>query len=430
MLNRRDFFRASVATAAGTLALSGSALAELAEQAPSLPDRSLYDHSEDAYWAAIRKQFLIPENEIYLNNGTCGSSPLPVLKAVFDAYNRFETMDDPNPEDYPLFGYGPFDQYRQPLADFVGVSKDELAIVRNATEANAIMANGLDLKPGDEVVMSDQEHPSGENPWFMRAKRYGIVVKKFTIPKPPKSPSEILNAVNDTITPRTRVVFVSHATTVTGVVLPVKEICSIARSKGIVSMVDGAQVPGMMPLNIREIGCDMYGASPHKWLMSPKGSGFLYVRDEMIDRMWSNTTTAGWDDPKQRAARFQQYGSANVPIVAGMVASIKFAQDIGLDRIEKRLRWMADYAHAELVKRGAESWTSPDRSMRCAIASLNLAPVQVGDLEMWMWKNHRIRIRGGAPSKIRMAAGYYVQKKDMDQFLSKYDEYRKAVPHS
>lgn len=425
MLNRRDFFRASVATAAGTLAFSGSALAELAEQAPSLPDKSLYDKNQDAYWAAVRKQFLIPENEIYLNNGTCGSTPLPVLKAVFDSYHRCETLDDPNPEDYPLFGYGPFDQYRQPLADFVGVNKDEIAIVRNATEANAIMANGLDLKPGDEVVMSDQEHPSGEGPWFMRAKRYGIVIKKFTIPKPPKSPAEILNAVSDAITSRTKVIFVSHITTVTGVVLPVKEICSLARSKNIVSMVDGAQVPGMMPLNIREVGADMYGASPHKWLMSPKGSGFLWVRDEMIDRMWSNTTTAGWDDPKQRAARFQQYGSANLPIVVGMIASIKFAQDIGLDRIEKRHRALADYAHAELMKRGAESWTSPDPSMRCAVAAINLAPVQIGDLETWMWKNHRIRIRGGAPSKIRMAPGYYVQMKDIDAFLAKYDEYRK-----
>ena len=427
MLNRRDFFRASVATAAGTLAFSGSALAELAEQAPSLPDHSLYDRDQDAYWAAIRKQFLIPADEIYLNNGTCGSTPLPVLKAVFDSYNRFETMDDPNPEDYPLFGYGPFDQYRQPLADFVGVNKDEIAIVRNATEANAIMANGLDLKPGDEVVMSDQEHPSGEGPWFMRAERYGIVVKKFAIPKPPKAPADILNAVNDAITPRTRVIFVSHITTVTGVVLPVKEICAFARSKNIVSMVDGAQAPGMMPLNIREIGADMYGASPHKWLMSPKGSGFLWVRDEMIDRMWSNTTTAGWDDPKQRAARFQQYGSSNIPIVVGMIASIKFAQEIGLDRLEKRYRALADYAHAELVKRGAESWTSPDPSMRCAIAAINLAPVQITDLEKWMWTKHRIRIRGGAPSKIRMAPGYYVQKKEIDTFLARYDEYRKRA---
>lgn len=427
MLNRRNFFLSSAAAAAGTLALSGRALAELADKAPAMPSRALYDSNQDAYWTAIRQQFLIPKDEVYLNNGTCGSSPLPVLKAVFDAFNRFETMDDANPEDYPLFGYGPFDQYRQPLADFVGVSKDEIAIVRNATEANAIMANGLDMKPGDEVIMTDQEHPSGEGPWFMRAKRYGIVVKKVVLQKPVTSPNDVLNAISDAITPRTRVIFVSHITTVTGVVLPVKEICSLARSKGIVSMVDGAQVAGMMPLNIREIGCDMYGSSPHKWLMAPKGSGFLYVRDEIIDRVWSNTTTAGWDDPKQRAARFQQYGSANIPVVAGMIASIKFAQDIGLDRIEKRHRAMADYAHGEMVKRGAQSWTSPDPTMRCAIAALNIAPIQIYELEAAMWKNHRIRIRGGAPSKIRLATAYYVQKADVDRFFEKYDEYKKTV---
>jgi selenocysteine lyase/cysteine desulfurase len=292
------------------------------------------------------------------------------------------------------------------------------------------MANGLDLKPGDEVIISDQEHPSGEGPWFMRAKRYGIVVKKFAIEKPAKSSADILNAINDAITPNTKVIFVSHITTVTGVILPVKDISALARSKGIVSMIDGAQTPGMMPLNIRDIGCDMYGASPHKWLNSPKGSGFLYVRDEMIDKMWSNTTTAGWDNPKMRAARFQQYGSSNIPIVAGMIASIKFAEDIGLDRLEKRYRELAEYGHAELLKRGAVSWTSPDPSMRCAISAMNLAPVQIYDLETWMWKNHRIRIRGGGPSKIRFAPGYYVQRAEIDTFLAKYDDYRKTALHS
>ena len=422
-LNRRDFFRASLA-GASTLALSGSALAAIAEQAPDLPERSQYDSDPEAYWSGIRKQFLIPADEIYLNNGTCGSTPLPVLKAVFDAFNRAEMLDDENPEQYPLFGYGAFDQYREPLAKFIGVTKDEIAIVRNATEANAIMANGLDLKPGDEVLMSDQEHPSGEGPWMLRAKRQGIVVKKFTLAKPVKSPDDVLNAVNDAITPKTRVIFVSQVTTVTGVMLPVKEICSLARSKGLVSMVDGAQVTGMMPLNVREIGCDMYGSSPHKWLMSPKGTGYLYVRDEMIDRVWSNTTTAGWDDPKMRAARFQQYGSANLPVVAGMIAAIDFAQQIGLDRIEKRHRQLADYAHQQLTKRGAESWTSPRPDMRCAIATVNLAPVQTMDLETWLWKNHKIRIRGGAPSKLRFAAGYYVSPREIDRFLAAYDQYR------
>jgi isopenicillin-N epimerase len=176
MLDRRNFLVASAATAASAFALSTRAFADLLEQAPPMPDKALPD---EAYFAGLRKQFLIPNDEVFLNNATNGSTPIPVLKAVMDAFHRYETMDDPNPEDYPLFGYGSFDQFREPLAKFVGVNKDEIAIVRNATEANAIMANGLDLKAGDEVLLSDQEHPSGNSPWDMRAKRYGIVIKRF-----------------------------------------------------------------------------------------------------------------------------------------------------------------------------------------------------------------------------------------------------------
>ncbi|MEO8726667.1 MAG: aminotransferase class V-fold PLP-dependent enzyme, partial [Acidobacteriaceae bacterium] len=257
MTDRRHFL-ATLAGAAAALSLPKQMFAQAAqmESAPAMPEASL---PEEQYWAAVRRQFEIPADEIYLNNGTCGSSPYPVLKAVFDSYNRLEQMDDADPEQYPLFGYGAFNQFREPLAKFINASKDEVAIVRNATEANAIMANGLDLNAGDEVLMSDQEHPSGLGPWQMRAKRYGIVVKQFEIPVPPKSPSEILERVSAGITLRTKVIFVSHITTTTGVVLPVKEICSLARTKGIVSMVDGAQVAGMMPIDVKAIGCDMYG---------------------------------------------------------------------------------------------------------------------------------------------------------------------------
>lgn len=422
MLNRRNFLTAATGVA-GALALP-AVLPELLEAAPQqLPSSSL---PEDKYWAEIRKLFLIPADEIYLNNGTCGSSPTPVLRAIIDSYHRLEQMDDPDTEQYPLFGYGPFDHFREPLASFVGARKDEIAIVRNATEANAIMANALDMHPGDEVLMTDQEHPSGEGPWNLRAKRYGIVVKKMKLPVPPQSPDEILKLVEASITPKTKVIFVSHITTVTGVILPVKEISAIARSKGIASMIDGAQVCGMMPLNLKELGCDMYGSSPHKWLMSPKGSGWLYVRDEFIDRCWSNTTTAGWDDPKLRAARFQQYGSSNIPVVEGMVASIDFAQKIGLDRIEKRQRALADYIHAEMVKRDAESWTSPNPQMRSGIVTVNVPPLKRMDLQNWMWKTYKIRIRGGEPSKLRLSTPYYVQRADIDRFLEKFDEFKKT----
>ena len=221
-----------------------------------------------------------------------------MLRAVFDGYTKTEQMAQEDPENYPIWGYEPYNAYRDPLAAFIGCTRDELALVRNATEANSYIANGIDMKAGDEVLMTDQEHPSGEQPWRLKAKRYGIVVKIVTLPKPVTSPAQVLNLFSDAITPRTRVMFFSHISTSTGVVLPAKELSALARSKGILCAVDGAHVPGMMPLNVHDIGCDMYSASPHKWLQAPKGSGFLYVRDEVIDQVWSTVTTAGWDDPE------------------------------------------------------------------------------------------------------------------------------------
>jgi len=307
----------------------------------------------------------------------------------------------------------------------VGCTRDELALVRNATEANSYIANGIDLKAGDEVLMTDQEHPGGEQPWQVRAKRYGVVLKKITLPKPPKDAAQVLNLFNDAITPRTRVIFCSHITTVTGVVLPAKELCALARSKGILSAVDGAHVIGMMRLNIPEIGCDLYSSSPHKWLMAPKGTGFLYVRDEVIDRLWNTIATEGWDDRKIRAERFQRIGSSNVPALWGLRAAIKFANDIGLERIERRHRKLCDYILGEMIKRGAESWTSPDSLLRCAIATVNAPPIQRMDLEKWLWTTHKIRIRGGEPSKLRFSTPYYLQKEEIDRFLQMFDEYKK-----
>src|SRR6202165_3321311 len=426
MIDRRGFLSlfAGVAGAASTLGLP-SKWDPLLEQEPAkLPDSALYSSDEEAYWGQLRKQFLIPTDEVYLNNGTVGSSPAPVLRAIFDGYNETEKMAQSDPEDYPIWGYGAWNEFRDPLAEFVGCTRDEIALVRNATEANSYIANGLDMKPGDEVLMTDQEHPGGEHPFNLRAKRYGIVVKKVTLPKPVPNAATVLNLISDAITPRTRVLFFSHITTATGVVLPAKELCALARSKGILSAVDGAHVVGMMALNLHDLGCDMYTSSPHKWLQSTKGSGFLYLRDEVIDRVWNTLATEGWDDTKIRAERFQRIGSSNVPALWGLRASIKLANDIGMERIEKRHRQTADYILDEMKKRGTESWTSPDPAMRCAIVSVNVPPIPRMDLETWMWKTHKIRIRGGDPNKLRLSTPYYLQKKDIDRFLEKFDEYK------
>src|ERR1700685_2220268 len=216
------------------------------------------------------------------------------------------------------------------------------------------------MKAGDEVLMTDQEHPGGLQPWRLRAKRYGVVVKMVTLPKPVKDGSQVLNLFNDAITPQTRVIFFRHITTVTGVVLPAKELCALARSKNILSAVDGAPVAGVMRLNLHDVGCDLYSSSPHKWLQATKGSGFLYVRDEVIDRVWNTIATEGCDDPKLHAERFQRIGSSNVPALCGLRAAVELANQIGMERIERRHRQTADYILQEMTKSGGGMGISPE----------------------------------------------------------------------
>ena len=429
MLDRRRFLLSSAAIAAASGLPSSIAQARVTAQVdvdPPLPPRELYDRDEEAYWRELRKQFLIPADEIYLNNGTVGSSPHPVLRSIFEAYDKTEQMAQADPEDYPIWGYASWNEYRDPLAAFVGATRDEIALVRNATEANNYIANGLEMKAGDEVLMSDQEHPGGEQPWQLRAKRYGIVIKKYEIPVPPKSPADILNRIGDAITPRTRIIFTSHITTVTGVVQPVKEIASLARSKGILSAFDGAHVVGMMPLNIHDIGCDMYTSSPHKWLQAPKGTGFFYIRPEVQDRVWNTIATEGWERPEIKAERFQRIGSSNLPTIAGLRAAIELANNIGMDRIERRHRQLADRMLADMTKRGAESWTSADPAMRCGIVTVNVPPLKRSDLENWLWQQKKIRIRGGEPSKLRLSTPYYLLPSDIDRYLAGFDEFKRA----
>lgn len=427
-MDRRSFFSTGAGVAAAGAALFTHPWLERLAAAPRcLPVESLYAADSEAYWRELRRQFLIPADEVYLNNGTCGSSPAPVIQAILDGYHATEPMADTHPEDYPIWGYGPWNEFRDPMAAFIGCDRDELALVRNATEANNYIANGLDMHPGDEVLMTDQEHEGGENPWLLKAKRYGIVVRKVALPKPLATPDQALNLFNDAITPRTRIVFFSHITTATGVVLPAKQLCKLARDKGLLSAVDGAHVTGMMRLDVHELGCDFYTSSPHKWLQSPKGSGFLYIRSGMEGRLWNTIVSASWDDPKGGAYRFQQIGTSNVPNLWGLRASIDFANRIGMEKIEARHRAQNQWLLGEMEKRGAHNVTGLDPSLRCGIVAVDVPPIQRMALENWMWTTHKIRIRGSEPSRLRLSTPYYLLRPDLDRFLAAFDAYKHAA---
>ncbi len=144
----------------------------------------------------------------------------------------------------------------------------------------------------------------------------------------------------------------------------------------------------------------------------------------MIDRLWNTCANEGWDNPHLRAERFQRLGTCNLPALAGLRASIEFANNIGMERIEKRQRALAEYVLSEMLKRGVESWTSPDPALRCAIATFNIPPIKCMELETWLWKNHKIRIRGDVHSKVRISTPYSLAQKEIDRFLERFDDYR------
>src|SRR5262245_63026143 len=227
MPTRRVFLqRAAAGAAAFGLPL---ALAERAfgKEAPALPPAKLFSADPDRYWAELRRQWLLAPDHINLNCGSVGCTPLPVLNAVIDHLLSAEAFREPA---YPWFGYeenSRLRELRDALAAFLRCKRDELALVRNATEANNVVCNGLDLKAGDEVLLTDQEHPGGRCCWEQRAARHGIKLNSVTLPRPPASAEEIVDRFARAITPRTRVVFFSHITTTTGLVLPAKELCKL-----------------------------------------------------------------------------------------------------------------------------------------------------------------------------------------------------------
>ena len=275
MITRRGLVEgAMLARAAPAVLLRAIAACDAAAPPPC----DLFNTDPERYWAELRSQWLLAADRINLNSGALGCTPLPVLRATIDHLVSAEAFREP---DNPWFGYAenaPIRSAREALAAFLNCKVDELALTRNATEGNNVVCNGLDMAPGDEVLLTDQEHPGGRCPWEQKAARFGIKLNFVKLPQPPATTDEIVKLFENALTERTRIIAFSHITWETGLVLPAKEVCTLARRRGILTHIDGAQGIGQIALDLNDLGCDFYATNGHMWLMSPKGSGMLFTR--------------------------------------------------------------------------------------------------------------------------------------------------------
>lgn len=343
-------------------------------------------------WRIVRDQFLLEPGYAYLNTGGLGPTPRTVIAAFdqarLDLERRCET------------GHGLRAEVRRRACEFLGCREEELAFTRNATEGMNLVARGLELREGDEIVMTTHEHPGGAMPWF--AVREGTPIGIRTV-EPGSGGEDSLRRLRRALTARTRAVMVSHVTCTTGLVMPVREIADECRRRDIVCVIDGAQAVGQLPVDLGALGCDFYVASGHKWLLGPKGTGVMYVRDEYLDR-WKPPFVGAYSDARfdlaegvfqrLRPASASEYGTRDTPLVIGLGAALDFLSTIGMEMIVGHGAFLARRLRDGLAGlRGVEVLTPIDAS--AAILTFRL-PVAGGD--PWEWcerlrREHGFRLR-------------------------------------
>jgi len=296
--------------------------------------------TSDKDWKSIRSHFIIDKNISYMNNASLGMPPLSVVQSINKGYQSISKE--------PLHGKHDLQNHISEfvipqLANTFGVGSKEIVLTRNASEALDIQAHSINLERGDEILISSQEHPAGLRPWLVRQKNDGIKLKKVFIPSPLISVSDTLSRISDAITSKTKAISFCHVTR-GGHLYPVKKIVEMAKNRNLLTLIDGAQAAGQFPINLKEIGCDAYSVSLHKWILAPAGTGFLYINNEAKERV----TSPFVHENEPELSGFNPPGTKDFPVRAAIGTALDYINSIGLLKIEKRCRSLSNYLKAGL----------------------------------------------------------------------------------
>ncbi|MBK9450175.1 MAG: aminotransferase class V-fold PLP-dependent enzyme [Bacteroidetes bacterium] len=392
---------------------------------PSISKKS-FGNNDDDVWDSVRNEFFLGK-QVYLNTGTLGLMPKAVMVAVTE---RLETLSRGN--------YALDDEVRNAVAKMLNAKASEISLTHNTTEGINIIAAGLKLRKGDELVLTDQEHVGNALPWLHRAKAVGARIRVL---QPGKTANETLNRLNDLITRKTRVFALPHITCTDGNVLPAKEIADLARSKGILSFFDGAHGPGMLFPDMQAIGCDFYAACGHKWLCSPAGTGMLYLRESMLESVqarmvgaysdtgWELSTSAQTIGPLVPTAHRFDYGTQNATTQAGMKAAIEFMDGIGFEKVRDRVLSLGNYLQSKLLEYDyVEMLTPTEAQSRGGMIGFRLRGKTMKDFEgSEIPKNFRVRlVPESGLNSIRISTHIFNNHNDLDNFVAAIDRWMKA----
>lgn len=413
---RRNFLRKIGAGVAATLlAPTTQLVASDSSGIPRLPIREADRPLDEKYWEMVKKQFLIAPDKLIVNAANLCPNP----HFIYEKVNQYT---DALARDVSFQNRAVFSKVREEalamLAKYLGVSDAEVAITRNTSESNNIIVNGIDFKPSDEVILWEQNHPTNLIAWQNRSRREGFKVKVISVPAQPNSPNELLHAFSKAITTNTRLIAFSHISNVSGIALPAKEICTMAREKGVLTLVDGAQSFGFLDLDLKDIGCSFYSGSAHKWLMGPLENGVLYVDKEHQATIWPNIIAAGWsEDHTTLDEKVAVLGQRNTPSTSAMPDIIAFHQAIGKANVEIRVRQLNTYLKGQIGKQlpQAEFTTPLSEALSGGVTILRIPGQEPRKLFDQLYRDFGI---AGAPTGgLRISPNIYCTLKDMDRVV-------------